>query len=117
MQRRAVGFLIPDMIFAMAILGILLSIFAVAVRWRQESATHFADTRTATREAERVLLQLNQGIAPPARADAISRTTVQKVVGGQPVPGFSWVRVSVTHSGRTVSLLGLAKSTAITGAR
>jgi type II secretory pathway pseudopilin PulG len=115
MRRRPAGFFIADMIFAMAILGMLLAIFAGALSWRQRVAAKLAGSRAACRDAERVLLELNQGVAGKSVDQPPGSLKIEPVTAGQPVAGYAWVRVSVHENGSSASLVGLAAASALEG--
>jgi type II secretory pathway pseudopilin PulG len=108
------GFFILDAVLALALLGVFMTLMAVGLSMHRRAETRLADTRAACNAAETALADLQQG--KPVLTNATgNRVQVEPVTGSTAVPDFTWVRVTAVVDGRSVSLTGLAKSTALKG--
>lgn len=111
-SRRHAGFLFFDLMIALAILVTMTTLMIVSVNRQRHTSQALSDTRAATRLAERVLLDLQQGHKPQAAAGA-DRFTVARSTGGQEIPGYAWVSVTAESNSHHATLAGLAKTTAL----
>ncbi len=103
MKRR--GFVMADILLGLAIVG-LLAIGLTVVLNRQERASQIlADSRDATRLAERAVTALQSG-RPLPPDDAQQQTGVRRLPDPAPT-GQAWVEVSARVRGREVSLVAL----------
>jgi len=112
MQPRA--FVMLDAIVALGVLGVLMALMAVGLNMHHRAEIRLAGTRAACNAAETALADLQQGRTIPTNTTG-DHLQVEPVTGGTAVPGFTWVRVTAVVDGRSVSLIGLAKSTALKG--
>jgi hypothetical protein len=101
--------MIMDMMMGFFILGVLMTLMAVGLRSHHEAAIRLANARAACNAAEEALTDLQQG------RPASQQVQVDRLPGGTVVPDFTWVRVTATIEGRSASLTGLAKTTALKG--
>ena len=97
------GFVMADVLIALAVVLLLAGLLATSAVWSRRAADRAADARAATATAEAALVGLAQG--RPAPADV----RVQPLSAGPPVPGHRWVCVTVAVHGRSVALVGLAR--------
>jgi hypothetical protein len=85
----------------------LATILAVAVNRQQLARQRLADSRSAQRLAEYVLLSLQHGQPiPPAPDDA--KIEIHPAIGGVAPAGFAWTRVQTQVHNQIASLIGLA---------
>jgi type II secretory pathway pseudopilin PulG len=103
--RRA--FLLADALVGLAIVTILANVLAVALHRQQMARQKLADTRSAQRLAEFVLLSLqhNQPI-PPTSFD--TKIQIHPAPGGVAPIGFAWTLVQTNVHSQTATLIGLA---------
>ena len=102
------GFLLADIMTGMLILSMMTVVLATAVSNQHMGSQRLADSRNAARFAERVLLDLRQGHAPPT-APADMHLVIEPADGGQAIDGFTWTRVTVKCNRQSTTLIGLAK--------
>ena len=103
-HRRA--FLFADALIGLAIVAMLATLLAVAVNRQQLARQRLADTRSAQRLAEYVLLSLQHGQPiPPAPADA--KIEIHPAQGGVAPAGFAWKIVQTHVHSQTAKLIGL----------
>ena len=113
-MKKRKAFLIMDVVMALCILGILMSLMAIGLSSHQRTALQLAHTRAACNAVELALTSLQRG-QPPATTEPVDHLQIDRVDTNSAVPDYSWVRVTATVSGRTVSLTGLAKTIALNG--
>jgi type II secretory pathway component PulJ len=111
MRTRHRGFMIFDAILALGICGVMLGVIAAGVSSQQKASRRLADYRAATRLAEQTLTRMQQGLAPAAITPE-DQLTVENAEQSQSPDHFKWVRVTASHNGRSVQLLGLARTEA-----
>jgi len=106
--RRA--FLLADVIVGLSIVALLAGILAVAVNRQYVARQRLADSRSAERLAEYVLLSLqhNQPV-PPAPADATIE--IHRAAGGIAPAGFAWTIVQTHVNSESAKLIGLTPAT------
>jgi hypothetical protein len=108
-KRR--GLMVADVAAGFSILIVLAVAFAVALAGRDRAARKLANTRAATRLAERAMVELQSTKPLPAPADG-ERVEVQPVDGAPPATGKSWVQVRATVQGQMASLYGAVPAAA-----
>lgn len=98
------GFFTADIIVSLGILTLLGILLAGAQGRQNQAAKKLADTRSAGRMAERVLLDLqhHQSFAPPADV----KLSIEKLNTSAPA-GWSWAQVDAKVRGRSATLWGL----------
>ena len=99
------AFLLTDTLIGITVAGIVATALALSLHNFRKSSADLADLRAATRLAEQVLTNLQAERTPPSPTPD---TTIglQRLATGQSVAGQAWVKVTVTHRGRRVSLVG-----------
>jgi uncharacterized membrane protein YdjX (TVP38/TMEM64 family) len=101
------GFLFADAMVGLAIVAMLATLLAVAVNRQQVGRQRLADTRSAQRLAEFVLLSLQHGQpVPPAPDNA--KIQIRPAIGGVAPAGFAWTMVQTQVHNQSASLIGLA---------
>jgi type II secretory pathway component PulJ len=111
MRKRRRGFMIFDALLAMGICGVMLTVIAAGVNSQQKASRRLADYRAATRLAEQSLARMQQGLVPAALASE-DQLTVENVDQSPSPDHFKWVRVTASHNGCSVQLLGLTRTEA-----
>lgn len=111
--RRA-GWFLADTIVAIIVVGILAAALVVSVRRQQRAADQLADSREATRFAERTLIAMQSGEALPPPPAGMSVKVRAIDSPPSPAKGCAWAVVTVTRStGRSSELSGLVRADAI----
>jgi len=105
------GFMLFDSLIALGVCSTLMIVIATTLHSEQNASRQLADIRAATRLAEESLGRLQQGL-PLEKPQSSDQVTVNGVEQGQTIPGFKWIRVSATHNGHAVRLIGLAPDAA-----
>jgi hypothetical protein len=105
-MRRRKAFFTIDGIAGMIVMSALLIVLAVAAGQRNKAVGRLADTRAASRLAEKTLLDLQQGLKIAPSSD-VKITPLPQVEGG----ATQWIQVEATVSGRTVTLIGPTRRT------
>jgi len=105
------GFMIFDALLALGICGVMLTVIAAGVNSQQKASRRLADYRAATRLAEQTLARIQQGFAPAAITPE-DQLTVENVNQTPSPDHFKWVRVTASHNGCSIQLLGLARTEA-----
>src|SRR5438045_2380792 len=98
------GFFFLDVLLGLVLIGLLGTIMAGTATRTVRADQRLADSRAATRAAERVLVILQSGAAPPKPDDGTLVTVTRPdAQTGDRV----WVRVDAVVNGRTGTLYGL----------
>jgi type II secretory pathway pseudopilin PulG len=101
------GFLIPEAILGLALIGIVAGALTVALSRENAAERRMADGREAVRAAEATLTNLRAGIdAPSTNADV--KVVVRPIAGATDIGPWKWVEVTATVRGQTRTLTGLA---------
>jgi Tfp pilus assembly protein PilX len=93
-SRRRGAVLLPDLITALAIVALLLTVLAVALGAERRAERRLGDQLRAVRSAEAVLTELQQNHSP-----TISNAKIDRIAPG-------WVRVTISDNGIASSLIG-----------
>src|SRR2546430_6567698 len=99
------GFLIAEAIAALALLALVMVMFAIAMGRQQKVLNRGADSRAALRLAEQLLTAMQTSATPPA-ADAGNTIRITKLATPADSPTFAWVNVQITVNGRSAELIG-----------
>jgi len=111
--RRA-GWFLADTIVAIIIVGVLAAVLVLSVRRQQKAADQLADSREATRLAERTLIAMQTGAKPPPSPAGMSVKVRSIDSTASPARGCAWAVVTVTRpNGRASELTGLVRRDAI----
>jgi hypothetical protein len=97
-----------DAVIALGVCSTLMVVIAATVHSEEKASRQLADVRAAMRLAEESLQRMQLG-QPPASLESTDQLIVEPIEPGREIHGFRWVRVSATHNGRTVHLIGLAR--------
>jgi hypothetical protein len=95
-----------DVVFGLAIVALLATLLAVAVNRQQMARQRLADTRSAQRLAEYVLLSL-QHHQPIPPADDETKIEIHPTPGGSAPPGYAWTMVQTHVHAQAAQLIGL----------
>lgn len=116
--RRCAGIFITDAVIGLAVLAVLFTITAVTLGHDYRAQRAAVDHRRLTTAAEQAMLALQLGYPPddaardaaaPARsAGHTLALAFDRLPDGEPPDGQVWVRVTATHNGQSVELIGLA---------
>jgi type II secretory pathway pseudopilin PulG len=104
-RPRSRGFFTTDALVGLLIIAALAAALAVGLGRQRRATTRLADSREATRLAERALVALQSDRAPPT-AGAEETIVVAKLSGASST-GQQWVEVTATVRARSASLIGL----------
>lgn len=102
MRHRA--FFTLDGIAGMIVMAALLVVLGVTAGQRNKALGRLADTRAASRLAEKTLLDQQQGLK-------IAPAPGVKVTPLPQVEGVEWIKVEATVSEKTVTLIGPGRRT------
>jgi len=109
LKTHSRGFLVMDVVWALAVAMVLPMALTVAVVKQARAQRQLAETRAANRSAESALLAIQAGEPIPAAVH------VEKISADAPT-GRAWVKVSVDGHGAAGELVGLVKADAVEGA-
>src|ERR1700722_18090456 len=104
-RRDRQGFLFADAMVGLSIIAMLATLLAVAVNRQQMARQRLADSRSARRLAEYVLLSLQHGQPIPPATDA--KIEIHPATGGVAPAGFAWTIVQTDVHNQIASLIGL----------
>jgi hypothetical protein len=105
------GFIWADVTIGLSIVAVLAAALSLSIARQRRASESLAQSRAADRFAEQVLGNLHAGKSPPPAPDG---TTVQvRDLGQSPARGFAWAQVTVTDRGKSRSMIGLARSSAL----
>lgn len=96
--KRESGLMLMDAVTAMAILGVLLGVVAVALSQQRHAALNLQTHRRMERLAEGVLTDLQRGAAPKVVAwDTDDQPTyaIERLPDPGPCDGWVWIEVAV----------------------
>ena len=103
------------MLCALVILIVLAAALTMAIGRQNRASQRLAESREATRLAERTLTTLQAGQPPPAPLEG-AIIEIAPLHAASEVPGCTWVRIRVTNNGHAAGLVGLVRSTPSAGA-
>lgn len=106
MRRRRRGFLLVDLVTALAIVGVLGAAVAMSLDHHRSAERTLADSRAALRLAEQALVTMRYDRTPPRSTERAS-ITVRPIPDAPTVGNNVWVIVTVTHADRRAELVGL----------
>jgi type II secretory pathway pseudopilin PulG len=110
-RHQPAGWMIADVLIAMAIIVILATVLATAVTRQQRASNHLADSRAAARLAEQTLTALQRGDAAPPAPEA-AKIEVRAVDAPAPSTTSRWVQVRATLRGRSSDVIGIVRADA-----
>ena len=103
LSRR--GFLVADMLVALAIVALLAAIMAATLGKQAKASIKFSQTRAAMRLAEAAMADMQTGQSPsPPQAGTLG---VRRMPAQTQPAGMAWVEVTVQLEGGRAALLGL----------
>ena len=111
-NRHSSGFLLADALGALFLVGVAMSLLAVATFNHRHAQTRIAHREAALHLADRLLMRAQSGnhvIAPPDEVQ-VSVEPLQDQASAP--PAFKWVRIRVVWEGQAVSLVGLVRKDA-----
>ena len=111
-MRRRRGFLMFEVLCALALLTIAALIWVSATARVHKADSELADGRDATYSAEQVLLTMRSGTAAP-ETNGNAKITVEPCEGGATVAGHTWVYVEATVGQQKHGLVGLVPASAM----
>jgi thiazole synthase ThiGH ThiG subunit len=96
-----------EILFALLVVGMLLTALTTASLRQDKALRQFAARRAALRQAETALLNLQAGAA-----DADHSVQVRRLATEHPASGFVWVEVTATNGSQAAHLVGLVPAAA-----
>jgi hypothetical protein len=97
------GFFFMDAVAAILLLAVLMVVLLTTMGQRMRAGSRLADSREASRLAEKALLDLQQHRTVDAGDAGVTVTPLGNVEG---VDRLQWTAVTATVNGRSVRLLG-----------
>ena len=103
-MSRHNGFVLADLVAALAILGVVLVALSVAVTGRARAADSLATSRAVSSAAEDAMTRLQLGQTPtPPESVRLSVKRLEAPAAGDKV----WVEVTASRDRQTASLVGM----------
>lgn len=122
-RRR--GIFITDAVIGLAVLATLMAVTAITLGYDHRAQRAALDHRRLTTAAEQAMRSLQLGhtaddAARDATADAVAaghtiELAFERLPDGDAPDGRVWVRVTATHAGQSIELVGVAPEEAAAG--
>jgi hypothetical protein len=111
MKRRA-GFMLPELIFAFALLAVAAAIWVTCAARVNRADLGLANSRDAARIAEQILIAMQSGEAAQ-QLNGAAKITTTRCTGGAAIPNHAWVYVEATVGDQKQGLVGLVPEAAL----
>jgi type II secretory pathway pseudopilin PulG len=111
-MRRRTGFMLPELIFALALLATAAVIWAEAAARVRRADLGLADSRDATRIAEQALIAMQSG-GTESGSKGNAKITMERCKDGTQVAGYAWVYIEATVGDQKQGLVGLVPEAAL----
>lgn len=108
--RSVRGFLLLELVIALALIGILAGGAAYLFDQHQRATAQLTAHHEAIAHAEHTAGQLVLGQTPDLQPTALTRITVEPIDRTAAPPQWQWVRITVHHEMRTAGLTALVRS-------